>query len=423
MNQKLQVSASPHTRGMMTTGKIMTMVTAALLPACVMGVLAFGMHALLVLVFSTASAVAAEYCYEKLLHKSITVRDGSAVVTGLLIGMNMPPQIDLWIPCLGSVFAIVVIKQLYGGLGKNFMNPALGARCFLLISFSSRMTTFSEGKGLWKLVTQVPATTDALSGATPLAYLKTGACFDLKALLFGNCMGCIGEVSAIALLIGGIFLAGWISAKIQKEKTGRILDALCLSVLPVIAIERIGESRIEDFDISRPLDSAFLSRSFLAVGEEEPCLATYYVAAAVAVVLFVVMAFRWKHTEREGDLTIVFLLLFGAASIITESLRYDRFLSISFVGLQQVAAAIMVALGVILAVVRSNRPKSVLSLLALGSILFMVGAVIFLEFKLDRSTWNKLAIYAGMILVVAAPAGLGLKLLNRGTKRSVYTQE
>lgn len=206
MNQKLQVSASPHTRGMMTTGKIMTMVTAALLPACVMGVLAFGMHALLVLVFSTASAVAAEYCYEKLLHKSITIRDGSAVVTGLLIGMNMPPQIDLWIPCLGSVFAIVVIKQLYGGLGKNFMNPALGARCFLLISFSSRMTTFSEGKGLWKLVNQVPATTDALSGATPLAYLKTGACFDLKALLIGNHMGCIGEVSAAALLAGGLIL-------------------------------------------------------------------------------------------------------------------------------------------------------------------------------------------------------------------------
>ena len=206
MNLKLQVSASPHTRGMMTTGRIMTLVLAALMPACVMGTLAFGGHALLILILSTASAVASEYVYEKLLHKDITIRDGSAAVTGLLIGMNMPPQIDIWMPCLGSVFAIIVIKQLYGGLGKNFMNPALGARCFLLISFSSKMTTFSEGNGLIRLVTRVPATTDALSGATPLAYLKTGASFDLKALFFGNTMGCIGEVSAAAILIGGIFL-------------------------------------------------------------------------------------------------------------------------------------------------------------------------------------------------------------------------
>ena len=206
MNQKLQVSASPHTRGMMTTDRIMFMVIAALMPSCLMGVLAFGPHALLVLAASTASAVASEYVYEKLLHKSITIRDGSAAVTGLLIGMNMPPAIDLWIPCLGSVFAIVVIKQLYGGLGKNFMNPALGARCFLLISFSARMTTFTSGKGLLKLVTDVSATTDALSGATPLAYLKTGASFDLKALFLGTCEGCIGEVSTAAILLGGIFL-------------------------------------------------------------------------------------------------------------------------------------------------------------------------------------------------------------------------
>ena len=206
MNLKLQVSASPHTRGMMTTGRIMSLVLAALMPACVVGILAFGARALLVLLVSTGSAIAAEYIYEKLLQKEITIRDGSAAVTGLLIGMNMPPQIDLWIPCLGSVFAIIVIKQLYGGLGKNFMNPALGARCFLLISFSAKMTTFLPGKGLLKIVTDVPATTDALSGATPLAYLKTGASFDLKALFFGNCLGCIGEVSAVALLAGGFFL-------------------------------------------------------------------------------------------------------------------------------------------------------------------------------------------------------------------------
>lgn len=206
MNSKLQVSASPHTRGMVTTDKIMFLVLAALAPACVMGVLTFGTHALVILAASTASAVLSEYLYERILHRPVTVRDGSAAVTGLLIGMNMPPGIDVWIPCLGSVFAIVVIKQLYGGLGQNFMNPALGARCFLLISFAGKMTTFAPGRGILKTVTDVSTTTDALSGATPLAYLKTGACFDLKALFLGTTMGCIGEVSAIAILAGGLFL-------------------------------------------------------------------------------------------------------------------------------------------------------------------------------------------------------------------------
>ena len=206
MNSKLQVSASPHTRGMMTTRKIMLLVLAALTPAWIAGVLAFGWHALLILIASTLSAVVSEYVYEKLLHKTITIFDGSALVTGLLIGMNMPPGIDVWIPCLGSVFAIVVIKQLYGGLGQNFMNPALGARCFLLISFAGRMTAFTPGNGIFRIVTEVPGTTDALSGATPLAYLKAGVLFDLKALLLGNTMGCIGEVSAIAILAGGLFL-------------------------------------------------------------------------------------------------------------------------------------------------------------------------------------------------------------------------
>ena len=146
-------------------------------------------------------------------------------------------------------------------------------------------------------------------------------------------------------LIGGLFLAGWISARVMNEKSGKILDALSLSVLPLIAAERIGESRIEDFDISRPIDSDFLARSFLAVGEEEPCLATYYLAAAVAAALFIVLAFRFVRREKDGSLTVAFLLLFGASAIITESLRYDRFLSISFVGLQQVAAAIIASAG------------------------------------------------------------------------------
>ena len=215
-------------------------------------------------------------------------------------------------------------------------------------------------------------------------------------------------------LLGGVFLAGWISAKAMKEKTGKILDALSLSLLPLIAAERIGESRIEDFDISRPIDSAFLARSFLAVGEGEPCLATYYIAAAVAAVLFVVLAFRFARREKAGILTVVFLLLFGASAIITESLRYDRFLSISFVGLQQIAAAFLLALGVYLAIRYSNRPKSASAVAAIVSIPLMVCAVIGLEFALDRTTWNKILIYILMIISVSIPAGLGLTLLSTG---------
>lgn len=213
-------------------------------------------------------------------------------------------------------------------------------------------------------------------------------------------------------LVGGIFLGGWISAKILKEKAGRIMDMLCLSLLPLVAAERIGENRMDYFDISRTLDSSFLKGSFLAVGEDEIYLATYYVAAAVAVILFVVLLVSAARCGMNGGLTIRFLLLFGAASIITESLRYDFFLSISFVGLQQVAAALMLALGVILAIRHNNRPKSVLAAAAVISLPLMVGIVIGLEFALDRTTWNKVLIYVLMMITVGIPAGLGLKLLS-----------
>ena len=206
MNEKYQVSVSPHVRDSITTQKIMLLVTIALLPACVFGVFNFGLHALLILVITPAAAVAAEYVYEKLMHKKITTNDFSAVVTGLLLAMNMPPEITWWIPVIGAIFAILVIKQLYGGLGQNFMNPALGARCFLLIAFSGQMTTYASTHGIAHTVWDVAATTDALSGATPLAYLKLGEHFDLSALFVGNVGGVIGETSAICLLAGGIFL-------------------------------------------------------------------------------------------------------------------------------------------------------------------------------------------------------------------------
>ncbi len=213
-------------------------------------------------------------------------------------------------------------------------------------------------------------------------------------------------------LIGGVYLGGWISAHIMKEETGRIQDALSLSILPMIAAERIGESRIEDFDISRPLDNGFLSGSFLATGGDEPCLATYYVAAAAALVLFIILAVRFTKGEKAGSLTNAFLILYGATAIITESLRYDRFLSISFVGLQQIAAALMLLTGVILAIRKSNCQKSARATIAVISMLLMVAAVIGLEFALDRTTWNKMMIYALMILAVGIPATLGITLIK-----------
>ncbi|MDY5579371.1 RnfABCDGE type electron transport complex subunit D [Porcincola intestinalis] len=165
MGEKLLVSPSPHVRSKGKTSLIMLLVIAALLPSCVYGVLNFGMHALLILVLSTGSAVAAELVYELVMKKKITVTDGSAAVTGLLIGMNMPPMIAWWIPVTGSVFAIVVVKQLFGGLGRNFMNPALAARCFLVLAFSAQMTAFTTGTGVLSQVTEPTVTAEAAAEA------------------------------------------------------------------------------------------------------------------------------------------------------------------------------------------------------------------------------------------------------------------
>ena len=189
--QNLKMSASPHIRSSITTSKIMIYVTIALLPACAFGVWNFGVRALIMLISTTVAAVLAEYIYEKLMHKPITINDFSAVVTGLLIGMNMPASAPYWMGALGSVFGILVVKQLFGGLGQNFMNPALGARCFLLISFTGPMTKFIY---------------DGVSGATPLAALKAGESVDTMKMLLGTIPGTIGETSVIAIVIGAIFL-------------------------------------------------------------------------------------------------------------------------------------------------------------------------------------------------------------------------
>jgi electron transport complex protein RnfD len=190
-----QISVSPHVRAEHTTAFIMKEVVFSLLPVLIFSTLYFGVRVLLIVGLSILSAVLSEYLWQRLTKQTVTIQDWSAVVTGLLLAFNMPISIPWWIPVIGSAFAIIVVKQVFGGLGQNFMNPALAARCFLLISWTSAMTNFS--------------TTDAVSVATPLAQLQSGATSSLPSIidcLLGTISGCIGETSALLLMAGGIYL-------------------------------------------------------------------------------------------------------------------------------------------------------------------------------------------------------------------------
>ena len=202
MSDLLHISSSPHVRSKVSTSGIMGTVLLALLPAALFGIYNFGPHALLLILISMATCVATEAVYEHFMHKKLTVRDYSAAVTGLLLALNLPPSAPWWIPVIGGVFAVLVVKQLFGGLGQNFMNPALAARCFLLISFTGRMTNFAVPENAWGKVV------DTVSGATPLAALKAGESVDVMSLFLGNVQGTIGETSALAILIGAAILLG-----------------------------------------------------------------------------------------------------------------------------------------------------------------------------------------------------------------------
>ena len=192
MKAEYNISASPHIRDKATTQGVMFWVIIALLPATLFGVYNFrSEHAWVLVAVTTLTAVLAEYLYEKLMHKPITIKDLSAAVTGLLLAINLPPTLPVWMGALGAIFAIVVVKQLFGGLGQNFMNPALGARCFLVISFTGRMTSFVY---------------DGVSGATPLQQLKAGETVNVVDMLIGTTGGTIGETSTLALLIGAALL-------------------------------------------------------------------------------------------------------------------------------------------------------------------------------------------------------------------------
>ncbi len=201
MSDMMKVSSNPHVRAKVTTSNIMMLVVIALLPATGFGIYNFGVDALIIVVLSVLSAVLAEYIYEKLMHKPVTIGDFSAVVTGLLLGLNLPSTVPWWIPILGGVFAIIVVKMLFGGLGQNFMNPALGGRCFLVISFPAIMTNF---------------VTDTFTGATPLTALKNGEEVVVMDMIIGRIGGTIGETSMIAIVLGAciLIMAGVIDLRI-----------------------------------------------------------------------------------------------------------------------------------------------------------------------------------------------------------------
>ncbi len=192
MKEMLTVSSSPHIKRPDTTRGIMSDVVIALAPAATYGCILFGLRALAVLITCVGVAVLSEFLWNKALKKPNTIKDMSAVVTGLLLGMNLPPTLPLWQAAIGSVAAIIVVKQMFGGLGHNFANPAIAARIILLVSFPASMTRFTE------------PVSDAVTSATPLA--GTAGALSFKTLFFGMHAGSIGETSAFLLIVGGLYL-------------------------------------------------------------------------------------------------------------------------------------------------------------------------------------------------------------------------
>ena len=227
MSEMLNVSSNPHVRDKGTTSRIMLDVIIALLPASVVGVAVFGIRALIQIIVCVAAAVATEAVYQYFMHKKLTVKDFSAALTGLLLALNLPVSLPIWMSVLGSVFAILVVKQFFGGLGQNFMNPALAGRCFLLISFGTAMTNF---------------TLDGVTTATPLAKLKAGETVDILKMFLGNTAGTIGETSVVAILIGAIYLL------IRKVISLRIPVTYILSIAVFIILYALGTGKGFDLE-------------------------------------------------------------------------------------------------------------------------------------------------------------------------------
>ncbi|MBQ9117155.1 MAG: RnfABCDGE type electron transport complex subunit D [Clostridia bacterium] len=196
-SELLVLSSSPHVKHKNNTRSIMLDVIIAMLPALVWSVVTFGWRPLMLTFVSVLSCISFEYGFQRLTNRPTTVNDLSAVVTGMLLAFNVPSHAAWWLMPIGAFFAIVIVKQLFGGIGKNVVNPAIAARIFLFVSWPAQLTGFNQ------------PFTDAVSSATPLSFLKTGVIpegYSILDMFLGLCPGCLGEVSSLLLLVGGIYL-------------------------------------------------------------------------------------------------------------------------------------------------------------------------------------------------------------------------
>lgn len=219
-------------------------------------------------------------------------------------------------------------------------------------------------------------------------------------------------------LVGGVMLAGWVTAKITRQKAGLILDISACALPAFMALERAGEGGVPDFDFSRRLSGTFLNGSFLTFSDYDGSyLATWKLTAIVAAVLVLVLIWDLTRSRKDGDTCILFLLLFGGCSVLLESLRYDQFLTVhSFVGLQHVLAAVILAIGLLILYFRADRRQKKLGLAGVISVFAAAAIAIGLEFALDRTTFNKLLIYIAYLAVMAVPVTLGILLRSREKK-------
>lgn len=296
MSELRHISVSPHIHKDTHTADLMRDVAIALLPAGAFGVWNFGWRALLVMAVCVFTCVLTEFLFEYLMKRPVTIGDFSAVVTGLLLAYNLPVSIPIWIAVVGSVFAILVVKQLFGGLGQNFVNPALAARCFLLVSFGGQMTAFVAGL-------------DGVSGATPLAAAKAGEAVDVLSVFLGTHAGCIGEGSVMAILLGAAYL---LARRVIKPRIPfAYIGSLLAAVVFIWLVQGRGFPGV-DYLLVQLCGGGLLLGAFF--------MATDYVTCPITV------GGQWIYAVLLGILTAVFRLIGSTAEGVSYAILFGNIL-------------------------------------------------------------------------------------------------